>query len=579
MSRTRVSILAAASPAVAIAAPAAQAHVTLNPRTVTANSFGRLDVRVPNERDDASTKTVVVYFPTASTPPPTSASGAGRRRSRCASSRRRSRAPTATSPRRSRRSPGARPRSRTGSLPGSVRGVRPLDADPEHAELDAVLPGPPDLQRRRGRQLERRRRLRDPAPRQRGARHEAARTRRRGDPARPDRRRLAHTPLKSVDAEAQLDQHKSVNEVRATFKAKMQTGIIDDHQGRQHRRAEVQRPDELQQGGHPRGAEVHAAAGQLQGQLARPRRRRPLREGHLDLQGRSSKPPPHASGGAMDRPRRRHRSGFALALSAVGFPSPTLFAALVVGLAAPSSARRPACSLPRGAFVAAQAVVRRHARRLPAVRRAERAAAHDWLPVTLVSAATLGLSMGAGRAARPLHAARRADGDARDDRRRRLGHRHDGRRPRRRRPPRRLHAVPARARRRAAHAAADRRLRRRRRRDAAGPAPRPRSATPRDWLLTALIAAARGAARAPRARARGHAARPDDRRGRRDARGRRVRRPARRARAGVRADRPPGRPALHARHGPPARARCSSPSWSRSSGCWSAAPGSPSCCT
>jgi uncharacterized protein YcnI len=63
MSRTRVSILAATLAAAAVAAPAAQAHVTLNPRTATANAFGRLDLRVPNERDDASTKTLVVYFP------------------------------------------------------------------------------------------------------------------------------------------------------------------------------------------------------------------------------------------------------------------------------------------------------------------------------------------------------------------------------------------------------------------------------------------------------------------------------------------------------------------------------------
>ena len=62
MSRTRVSILAALT-GVAIAAPAAQAHVTLNPRSVTANSFGRVDMRVPNERDEAGTKSVVLYFP------------------------------------------------------------------------------------------------------------------------------------------------------------------------------------------------------------------------------------------------------------------------------------------------------------------------------------------------------------------------------------------------------------------------------------------------------------------------------------------------------------------------------------
>jgi len=40
-----------------------QAHVTLNPRSVTANSFGRVDMRVPNERDEAGTKSVVLYFP------------------------------------------------------------------------------------------------------------------------------------------------------------------------------------------------------------------------------------------------------------------------------------------------------------------------------------------------------------------------------------------------------------------------------------------------------------------------------------------------------------------------------------
>jgi uncharacterized protein YcnI len=59
----RIFVLAAAFAVVAIAAPAAQAHVTLNPRTAVANSFARLDVRVPNERDETSTRTVVVTFP------------------------------------------------------------------------------------------------------------------------------------------------------------------------------------------------------------------------------------------------------------------------------------------------------------------------------------------------------------------------------------------------------------------------------------------------------------------------------------------------------------------------------------
>lgn len=48
----------------ALAAPAAaQAHVTLQPDEAPAGGFARLDVRVPNERDDASTSKVQVKFP------------------------------------------------------------------------------------------------------------------------------------------------------------------------------------------------------------------------------------------------------------------------------------------------------------------------------------------------------------------------------------------------------------------------------------------------------------------------------------------------------------------------------------
>jgi uncharacterized protein len=48
----------------ALAAPAAaQAHVTLQPKEQPAGGFARLDVRVPNERDDASTTKVEVQFP------------------------------------------------------------------------------------------------------------------------------------------------------------------------------------------------------------------------------------------------------------------------------------------------------------------------------------------------------------------------------------------------------------------------------------------------------------------------------------------------------------------------------------
>ncbi|MBN1527476.1 MAG: YcnI family protein [Thermoleophilaceae bacterium] len=48
----------------ALAAPAvAQAHVTLQPEEAPAGGFTRLDVRVPNERDNASTTKVEVQFP------------------------------------------------------------------------------------------------------------------------------------------------------------------------------------------------------------------------------------------------------------------------------------------------------------------------------------------------------------------------------------------------------------------------------------------------------------------------------------------------------------------------------------
>ena len=55
---------AAAILAVALALPAAaSAHVTLQPSTAPADGFTRLDVRVPNERDDASTVKVDVQLP------------------------------------------------------------------------------------------------------------------------------------------------------------------------------------------------------------------------------------------------------------------------------------------------------------------------------------------------------------------------------------------------------------------------------------------------------------------------------------------------------------------------------------
>jgi periplasmic copper chaperone A len=47
----------------AVLPAAAQAHVTLQPNTGVAGAYTRLDVRVPNERDDASTNKVEVQFP------------------------------------------------------------------------------------------------------------------------------------------------------------------------------------------------------------------------------------------------------------------------------------------------------------------------------------------------------------------------------------------------------------------------------------------------------------------------------------------------------------------------------------
>jgi uncharacterized protein len=44
-------------------APAAAAHVTIQPAEAPAGGFTRLDVRVPNERDDADTTKVVVQLP------------------------------------------------------------------------------------------------------------------------------------------------------------------------------------------------------------------------------------------------------------------------------------------------------------------------------------------------------------------------------------------------------------------------------------------------------------------------------------------------------------------------------------
>jgi uncharacterized protein YcnI len=64
MSRlTKHMIAAVTAAAFLIVAPAVQAHVTLQPDSAAAGGFTRLDVRVPNEQDNASTTKVEVQFP------------------------------------------------------------------------------------------------------------------------------------------------------------------------------------------------------------------------------------------------------------------------------------------------------------------------------------------------------------------------------------------------------------------------------------------------------------------------------------------------------------------------------------
>jgi periplasmic copper chaperone A len=61
--KVRSYILAALVVAALALAPAAGAHVTLQPSEAPAGGFTRLDVRVPNERDNAGTTKVEVQFP------------------------------------------------------------------------------------------------------------------------------------------------------------------------------------------------------------------------------------------------------------------------------------------------------------------------------------------------------------------------------------------------------------------------------------------------------------------------------------------------------------------------------------
>ena len=202
------------------------------------------------------------------------------------------------------------------------------------------------------------------------------------------------------------------------------------------------------------------------------------------------------------------------ALGAVGLPSPTLFAALLVGLAAALLTPRSGLKLPNSSFIAAQAVC---GVTLGAYLESDslEAIAGSWLPVAAGQRGHARAQHRRRLGARPHHRARPPDGHARDDRRRRVRDRRHGQGPRRRRSARRLHAVPARADRRPRDAAAGDDLRRRRgdrrgaERGPAGDAARLADHRRRR--------AARRAARPPRADPRRHAARPDGRRRRADA--------------------------------------------------------------
>jgi len=62
MTRTIAALAVVAAAALALPA-AAGAHVTVNPREAVAGAYTKLDVRVPNERDDASTVEVRLQLP------------------------------------------------------------------------------------------------------------------------------------------------------------------------------------------------------------------------------------------------------------------------------------------------------------------------------------------------------------------------------------------------------------------------------------------------------------------------------------------------------------------------------------
>ncbi|MEA2480391.1 MAG: uncharacterized protein QOJ07_2313 [Thermoleophilaceae bacterium] len=85
----------------------------------------------------------------------------------------------------------------------------------------------------------------------------------------------------------------------------------------------------------------------------------------------------------------------AVAAAAAGLPGPTLFGALLVGIAWSLAGRGPRLELPRPAFVAAQAAIGVELGAYLTVGTLS-AVSSEWLPVTLVSLATLAVTLLAG---------------------------------------------------------------------------------------------------------------------------------------------------------------------------------------
>jgi hypothetical protein len=180
-------LIPAAFAALALVAPAsAAAHVTIQPSTAPAGGFTRLDVRVPNERDDKGTIKVDVQMPpgfafASYEPVPGWSVDITKEKLDKADRGRRARAPRADRAHHVDRRSGAGRDHRAGPVPG----LRAVGRDAgRRARVQAHLQGAADLSGRRGRALDR------PGGRRRAGPDRLTDGRRRGRrPWRPRRRR------------------------------------------------------------------------------------------------------------------------------------------------------------------------------------------------------------------------------------------------------------------------------------------------------------------------------------------------------------------------------------------------------